>query len=319
MPNPIKYSTSSETLALKKGNFWIGTGDVGKGPTSETGYWNGIDPPSGGYTIYLNKESNGPSIYVANNDSQLITLTNLISQNNYTTVTECLNYFNSQTDKLVINEDYPPIVTDSLESNIDFGSIMSYPRGGSSVNNIGGTTNAVLYNSPSFDSDGSIIFDGVNEYLAIPDTNLLKNTSNWSVSVWCYPYSTGSRMGIWGKNDSIEFGFISSTSIQLWTPVNNITINITASDYTNKWINFVCTSGDNGLRIYSNNTLIGSSASPGSGSSNDVFGIASGGYDPIGTGTYYNGKIANLQIYSRQLSVSEITKNYNAMKGKFGL
>jgi hypothetical protein len=36
MPNAIKYNVSAETLALKKGNFWIGTGDVGKGPTSTT-------------------------------------------------------------------------------------------------------------------------------------------------------------------------------------------------------------------------------------------------------------------------------------------
>jgi len=46
MPNAIKYNVSAETLALKKGNFWIGTGDVGKGPTSNTGYYNGITPPS---------------------------------------------------------------------------------------------------------------------------------------------------------------------------------------------------------------------------------------------------------------------------------
>jgi hypothetical protein len=32
MPNAIKYNVSDETLALKKGNFWIGTEDVSKGP-----------------------------------------------------------------------------------------------------------------------------------------------------------------------------------------------------------------------------------------------------------------------------------------------
>ena len=55
MPNAFKYSLTNQTLALKKGNFYIGTGDVGKGPTSSTGYYNGITPPAGGYTIYLNK------------------------------------------------------------------------------------------------------------------------------------------------------------------------------------------------------------------------------------------------------------------------
>ena len=79
MPNPIKYNTSAETLALKKGNFWIGTGDVGKGPTSSTGFYNGISPSSGGFTIYLNKASGGPSIYTVSNEAQLTALTNSIS------------------------------------------------------------------------------------------------------------------------------------------------------------------------------------------------------------------------------------------------
>lgn len=79
MPNAVKYNVSAETLALKKGNFWIGTGDVGKGPTSSTGFYNGISPSSGGFTIYLNKESGGPSIYTVSNEAQLTALTNSIS------------------------------------------------------------------------------------------------------------------------------------------------------------------------------------------------------------------------------------------------
>jgi hypothetical protein len=106
MPNAIKYNVSAETLALKKGNFWIGTGDVGKGPTSSTGYYNGITPPSGGYTIYLNKASGGPSIYTVTNDAQLISLTNTIAGASYTTVNECLVYFAGQTDKMCVNRDY---------------------------------------------------------------------------------------------------------------------------------------------------------------------------------------------------------------------
>ena len=74
MSNTIKYSTGSESLALKKGNWWIGTGDVPKGPTNTTGYYNGITPPAGGYTIYLNKASQGPSIYTCANDTELIVL-----------------------------------------------------------------------------------------------------------------------------------------------------------------------------------------------------------------------------------------------------
>jgi len=55
MPNPIKYTTGTETLALKKGNFYIGTGDVGKGPSDVTGYYQGLSPSEGGYVIYMNR------------------------------------------------------------------------------------------------------------------------------------------------------------------------------------------------------------------------------------------------------------------------
>jgi hypothetical protein len=127
MPNAIKYNLSAETLALKKGNFYIGTGDVGKGPTSSTGYYNGITPPSGGYTIYLNKESNGPSIYTVNTEAQLTGLTSTIAGVPYTTSGQCLNWFATQNDKMVFNIDYPAIVTDGLVLNLDAGFTPSYP------------------------------------------------------------------------------------------------------------------------------------------------------------------------------------------------
>jgi hypothetical protein len=121
MPNSINYSTYAQTLALKKGNFWIGPGDVGKGPTSTTDYWNGITPPAGGYTIYLNKASGGPSIYTAANDSTLISLSNTIAGQTFATVAAALDWFATQTDKMVFDMDYPAIVTNGLVLNLDAG------------------------------------------------------------------------------------------------------------------------------------------------------------------------------------------------------
>jgi hypothetical protein len=71
MPNSIKYSTGAQTQALRKSNYWIGVGDVAKGPTGTTDYWSAIAPASGGYVIYQNKASGGPSINVAANDADL--------------------------------------------------------------------------------------------------------------------------------------------------------------------------------------------------------------------------------------------------------
>lgn len=198
MPNSIKYNVSAQTLALKKGNFWIGTGDVGKGPTSTTGYYNGITPPSGGYTIYLNKASNGPSIYVANNDTQLIDLTNKIAGTSYTTANECLNYFITQTDKMVFNRDFDSIVTDGLVYMVDSSVVSSYPKNGTTLypnSNQGGVGNGTLSNGVGWSSTsgGVFTFDGSDDLISIGDSNNFNNIT----------WSNGLTIAVWYKIDSL--------------------------------------------------------------------------------------------------------------------
>ena len=59
MPNVIKYSTSTVSNTLKKGNMVIGINNVGFGPTSSTDFWNGNTPPSSGYSIFVNNGTSG--------------------------------------------------------------------------------------------------------------------------------------------------------------------------------------------------------------------------------------------------------------------
>jgi len=199
MPNPIKYSTGSETLTLKKGNFYIGTGDVSKGPTESTGYYNGITPPTSGYTIYLNKASQGPSIYVASTDNDLITITNQISGQNYTGVTQCLTYFAGQTDKMVLNSDYPSIITNGLIMNLDASFIPSYPKSGSTwVDTSLNGNSATLVNGATYITNSGvpcISLDGTDDKITITNRNLSGFTYNiqydldWTIEVWMYEYT----------------------------------------------------------------------------------------------------------------------------------
>ena len=59
MSNIIKYSGGTSPNSIKSGNFNIG---VNSTPTDLTGFYNGISPIIGGYTIYINKTENGSSI-----------------------------------------------------------------------------------------------------------------------------------------------------------------------------------------------------------------------------------------------------------------
>jgi hypothetical protein len=113
MSNVIKSATTVSTGTLKKHNFLIGVNtSVDYGPTSSTGFWNGINPPLNGYTVYSQKSSQGPSIRLATNDSELITIAKQYGGTSINTINDALNYFNGTTNNLVTNIEYENIVTD---------------------------------------------------------------------------------------------------------------------------------------------------------------------------------------------------------------
>ena len=72
MPNFIKSATTVSNGTIKRNNFLIGVDtSLVYGPTSTTSFWNGITPPSGGYTVYEQKASQGPSIRTAASEASL--------------------------------------------------------------------------------------------------------------------------------------------------------------------------------------------------------------------------------------------------------
>jgi hypothetical protein len=321
MPNSIKYSTSAQTLALKKGNYWIGTGDVGKGPTSVTDYYNGITPPSGGYTIYLNKASGGPSIYTAANDSQLVGLTNTIAGTSYTTAAQCLDYFAGQTDKICVNRDYEGIITDGLVFNLDAGFTPSYPRGGTTWYDVGGSNNGALTNGPTFTSSngGGVVFDGTNDYIKSSFSSVPVQGPGTISFFGYYSLVSGVLNAITliktiGGTQGLQIGI--RTSGIVWVYGGNTLLNYTTPTL-NQIAQWTLTFNGPSLQMYINGVLDSStnSASNQSGSSDTFY---MGTYSDGGLEAF-PGTIYNCQVYNRLLSSSEILKNYNAQKGRFGL
>jgi energy-coupling factor transporter ATP-binding protein EcfA2 len=332
MSNPIKYSTGTESLALKKGNFYIGTGDVGKGPTSITGYYNGITPPSGGYTIYLNKETGGPSIYTVSNDTQLISLTNSIAGQSYTTANECLVYFAGQTDKMVLNRNYEGIVTDGLVFNLDAGFTPSYPKNGTTWYDVSGSNNGTLTNGPTFNSGdgGSIVFDGSNDYVDCGNT--LSFVDGLTVQCWVYFNSLNRREIFIGKGNGqnaagTEYWIekqSNNTILLLIVPVNNngptdLRLILNNSQVQNNTWYFMClTYNRQVLKGFING--IENSAQVNLSFPMHVTDkkLGVGRLGDLGN-LYLSGKISNSQIYNRALTATEVLQNYNATKGRFGL
>jgi len=339
MPNSIKYNTVSESLALKKGDFWIGTGDVGKGTTASTGFYNGTAPASGGYTIYLNK-SGGPAIYLAANDSQLITLTNIISAGSYSTAAQCLNYFSGQSDKMVFNIDYPPIITNGLSVNLDATSVLSYPNTGTTWYDLSSFNNnaSLAIGSPTFTTFGgkrTILFNNTNKYVYNPpydgfvlgsNPQISASNTSFTFEAWFYQLSGGGQTVIlsnaggcdgyrWGPQGTSAYWLLGNADCSQYAEgsVSNTTTMI------GRWVQMVgifdrAGTLGSGSRFYHyiNATLEGSI-----GTYNPTIQLGAPGITAC-CGAF-DGYLSVVRVYTRALSAAEILTNFNAQKGYFGL
>jgi hypothetical protein len=337
MPNAIKYSVSSETLALKKGNFYIGTGDVSKGPTSSTGYYNGITPPTGGYTIYLNKESNGPSIYTVTSDSELISLTNKIVGTSYTTIGDALNYYNTQTDKFVLNNNLPAIVTDGLSCYLNPGNVVSYPKTGSVWYDL---KNGLLFNSygsqTSFTTMGgapAFQFNGSGYWACTSNFSLVDFAGDCTLIMWIYNTDNphDGRRTIFQKNGTIYAPYEQEIAVT-WEAATDLSWYSRYADY-----DYGATSALGGGGW----SMVGIKMSTGKGTAcrtgffsingaawyNNYFCRSNNPIVPadaiiIGTGysgTVSQGSIGQVMCYNKMLSDTEVSQIYEATKSTYGL
>jgi hypothetical protein len=324
MPNGIKYTTGAvETGCLKKGNMLIANNTANYG----TSFFSGIDPPSGGYTIYLNKASGGPSIYCPTNNTQLIGITNQIAGANYTTAAQCLNYFATQTDKIIVNLNYEGIVTSGLIVNLDAGFLPSYPTTSSTWYDISGNVNnGSLINGPVYNSanSGVIITDGVDDTIQINYSfstistitiNFFANSSyNNNSMIWSMGssgpdwYIAGGTMG-YNSYGADTYGF-SSTQISNLGLVNNW--RLMTMTYTQN-------SPVSNNKVYVNG--IEQSTSQQAGTTNGMgFGNSINFASAFNNASYnLSATIGYISIYNRALTAAEVLQNYNALKGRYGL
>ena len=335
MTNPIKYNTNTESDALNSGDYWIGTGDVGKGPTSTTGFINGVDVPTNGYVVYSNPNGAEPQIRVASNDSELVTITNRHFGQSFTTLTQCLNYFVGQSDKFVVNSNYENIVTNGLVLNLDAGFIPSYPKNGTTIYDVSiDTNNGTLINSPSYGSanGGGLDFDGTDDRGTFP-TPTPSNATSLTYSVWFKGQSSTSAVSGFGYiihnngpststgNSYLTFGVHGSTG-KYYAAMNGQynSMQTSISQNSSNYYMMSLTWDGTTQKVYVNGSLENSKAlSDGftyQYAWNSTFGLC----DQRG-GTYrpFDGYIYIINAYNRALSQDEILQNYNAQKSRFGL
>jgi hypothetical protein len=225
------------------------------------------------------------------------------------------------------------IVTTGLILNYNINDASSYPGSGTTVTDLTGSSNATLYNSPTYTATGGgyLTFNGSNQYLgtntALGSKLNPANTSTViSIFVWAYPMDNGvivSELGSTtpntGWHDSqiemvagtLKFsvwnnqpGFASAIS----TPLNNWYYMGFTFDGT------ILTGYVNGASAVTSGTITRST--PGA---NLFYAVAAADGTNLGDGTAANMRFGGMQVYNTALNASNVLQNYNAQKSRFGL
>ena len=213
----------------------------------------------------------------------------------------------------------PSIVTDGLVLCLDAANTKSYPGSGTTWTDISGRGNiGTLTNGPTFSSDnlGNIVFDGSNDYVSIPNVTLSKNCSilfwfkdnnpgNWD-DIFTFQTGVDGTASRLEKHGNIAYqynwymgGFVSST----------VLFNHTGTKYD--FISLVF--DDTNATCYQNAVQTAQSASSDFASASVIH------FGRRLTSQYWRGNIAQVSIYHRPLTATEVLQNYNATKGRFGL
>jgi hypothetical protein len=326
MPNGIKYSTSIPTGSLLKGTVALGVTTASiSGPTSTTGWYYGPNPVAGKYQIVETAASGDPDVYCPQSDAELIQFvkTKGATGANTASLSASLAWIGTQTNLMAANFEYENIVTSGLVLNLDAGFVGSYPTTASNWYDISGNaSNGTLTNGPTFDSanSGSIVFDGVDDFAQCAGSFTLTSAT---FVTWIR------RNGDQGQYDGILFSRGTNTTGMNFFSSNQLGYHWNDAAATYNWasgltipnltwcmvaVSVTSTSATAYLCQTSGITTATNTTSHASSVLNDIK-IAQ---DDAGS-RFFNGNIAISQLYNRALSANEITQNFNALRGRFGV
>lgn len=206
------------------------------------------------------------------------------------------------------------IVTDGLVLALDAADKNSYPGSGTTWTDMSGNgNNGTLTNGPTFSSvnQGSIVFDGTNDYVNLTDIPSI--TTNATFCAWVNAVDFIEDRAIMAVKDVLIQ--LTGTGILYWYDVDVDPLFFSGTYSTNTWYQVIISQSGTSISVYKNGVF--SSTQTGGNIGTSYGNKQIGSY--FGTQKFWIGNIANVQIYNRALSASEVSQNYNAQKSRFGL
>jgi hypothetical protein len=220
--------------------------------------------------------------------------------------------------------DLPGIVTTNLSMFLDAGNSSSYPGSGTDWTDLSGNSrNGTLTGGPTYTSadGGSIVFDGTNDFVQCSGsitataatfvTWIRRNGTQSDYDGIIYSRgATATGIQFFGTTNRIAYTWNNAVNTYTWNS------GLTLPDLT--WCMIAVSVTSSSATAYlcqsSGITSATNTVSHTSTTLNDI----KIGQDDLG-GRFFTGNIATAMIYDRALSAAEITQNFNAQRGRFGL
>ncbi len=183
-------------------------------------------------------------------------------------------------------------------------------------------------------SGNAFTFNGTTAYVSLPNDSFNSLTGDFSVSMWVNTVNTGGTQGLFSNfayDGSLLYGVVISnfgnTRVTIFNGTGaGITLQESLVNPYNTWYMVTVTrKASTGTKIYYNGTLSASNTSttnPVYSSGNIRPAIGAYNYGPLFSNLvqYYAGngtKIDELNVWSKELTSTEITELYNTGTGKF--
>jgi hypothetical protein len=224
----------------------------------------------------------------------------------------------------------PRIVTSGLVYCLDAANLKSYPGSGTTWTDLATAKNASLQGSPSFNTGnaGYINFTSAGSQYANSVT--VGDLSTWTVEVFVRftaSYSSKVSMVIGGQyNGSNKINFTIGTNN---APTNyNIAVGFFDGSWrsttgvayaTNTWVHIVGTYDGSTIKQFTNGGQVQSLNYIGTPASGGEIRINRRWDDVVSIGNLFDVNIGTIRIYNRALSNTEISQNFNANSGRYGL
>ena len=230
----------------------------------------------------------------------------------------------------------PRIVTDGLVLALDAADRNSYPGSGTAWTDLSGLGNTgTLTNGPTYSSanGGSLVFDGVDDYVENSSPNL-GITGDASATLSCWFYYTGASTTfnalfqygngpVAGDTFALGLNLPSAYDVNFQFNGGNSTRSNSNVYLPNTWNNLVGTktpgAANTTTKLYLNGVEL-TIAESSTITPNVVSRVIRvGRWTNDGSPSYYTGRVSNCSIYNRALTAAEIQQNFQALRGRFGI